>query len=127
MAAIGPAVVTVTVEVIGPDQIVRCTRCEHSFDAMDNRAWVGGRDSEASPLCPLCCTIALRSTEEWAVWNDCNGIFEVHPRRALAAQAVSERYANCQVTVVAARAFVEHDDDQWLRKMREDELEARRA
>jgi hypothetical protein len=110
-----------------PDQVVCCARCEHSFDAMDNRAWVSTKESEASPLCPLCNTIVLRSSPEWAIWNSCNGIFEVMPRRAAAVLAAQERYANFDVSIVAARAFVEHDDDQWLRKMREDDLEARRA
>lgn len=109
------------------DQTVRCTRCEHSFDAMDQRAWISTKNSDASPLCPMCCTLVLRSSEEWAIWNSCNGIFELMPRRAAALQAAKERYAATDVTVVPARAFIEPEDEHWHRKFREDELEARRA
>jgi hypothetical protein len=109
-----------------PDQIIGCTTCEHSFDAMDDRAFISARDSESVALCPLCYTL-LRSSEEWAIWNSCNGPFEIFPRRALAHAAIKDRYAKMDVEVVPIRAIREPEDNRWHRQIREDELEKRRA
>jgi hypothetical protein len=111
---------------VSSDQIIRCTGCEHSFDGMDDRAFIGVKGSESSALCPLC-AILLRSSEEWAIWNDCNGVFESFPRRALAHDAIKQRYGNADVKVVPVRTFLEPVDNHWHRQAREDELEKRRA
>jgi hypothetical protein len=108
------------------DQIISCTGCEHSFDAMDDRAFIATKGPDSTALCPLCTTL-LRSSEEWSIWNNCNGVFESFPRRALADDAIKQRYGNANVTVVPTRTFLEPVDDHWHRTMREDELEKRRA
>lgn len=74
-----------------------------------------------------CAALYLRSSEEWAIWNNCNGVFESFPRRALAYEAVKQRYGKADVTVVPVRTILEPLDNHWHRKMREDELEKRRA
>jgi hypothetical protein len=110
----------------GADQIICCTSCDHSFDAMDDRAIIGVKRPDSIALCPLC-AISLRSSEEWSIWNDCNGVFESFPRRALAHEAIKARYGKADVTVVPTRTFLEPEDNRWHRAMREDELELRRA
>lgn len=109
------------------DSIIQCTDCEHSFDAMDDRALIfSKRDSDVNPICPLCATI-LRSSQEWAIWNNCNGVFEVFPRRAGAHVVAKLNYKGTDVTVVPVRTFVEPEDNHWHRHMREDDLGKRRA
>lgn len=110
-----------------PDLVIRCSDCEHSFDAMDGRALVfSKRGSGSNPLCPLCATI-LRSSQEWAIWNNCNGVFEVFPRRAGAQVVAKLNYKGADVTVIPVRTFVEPEDNHWHRHKREDELDKRRA
>lgn len=105
------------------DQIIICSGCDFGFDAMDERGSVDSENPDGFALCPYC-LVELRSSEEWAIWNDCNGIFELRPTRAEARKIATEQYAGCDVSVVPARAFVEPKDDHWQRAFRENEREA---
>lgn len=75
----------------------------------------------------MCATIVLESSEEWAIWNDCNGVFEVFNRRARAQEVLRASYAKCDARVVPVRVFVEPEDNRWLRVVREDDHEGRRC
>lgn len=100
------------------DLIVCCDRCEHSFDAMHPEAWVSSK-RDGGELCPLCATIVFRSSEGWAVWNDCNGAFEVLWRRSDANQAIAERYSDCGARAEPIRVIREPEDHVCLRHWRE--------
>jgi hypothetical protein len=104
------------------DMIVCCTDCEHSFDAMDARCWISSRDDNSLALCPLCNAL-LRSSRDWAVWNDCNGVFETFPRRAAAEHAIAEQYQGCGASVMPVRVIAEPDEDRWMRHVSEDNHE----
>lgn len=107
------------------EQIICCYDCEHAFDAMDERAFVPTKGPDSLPLCPLCFAM-LRSSQDWAVWNDCNGVFETHCRRSEAQAAIRERYGDGE-TVVPVRVIVEPADTRHMREWQENELERRRA
>ena len=60
--------------------------------------------------------------EAWAVWNDCNGIFEVCNRRADAEALLDkEPYQRGRETVVPVVVTVETEDRHWYRERYEDE------
>lgn len=61
--------------------------------------------------------------EMWAVWNSCNGVFEVACWRRDALNIIAEAYSEHE-TVVPVRVFVEDEDRHWLCHQREDEREA---
>ena len=63
--------------------------------------------------------------EMWAVWNSCNGVFEVTSWRQDALDIITEAYSKHE-TVIPVRVFVEDEDRHWLRHAQEDELEALR-
>jgi hypothetical protein len=59
----------------------------------------------------------------WAVWNSCNGVFEVACWRKDALNIIAEAYSEHE-TVVPVRVVVEDEDRHWLRHQYEDEREA---
>jgi hypothetical protein len=60
--------------------------------------------------------------EMWAVWNSCNGVFEVTNWRKDALDVIAEAYSEHE-TVVPVRVFVEDEDRHGLRHAHEDERE----
>jgi hypothetical protein len=102
---------------------VMCGFCDHEFDRSDKRAYIP-KDREADARCPYCCQMTLRGTEMWAVWNSCNGIFEVTSWRQDALAIIEEAYSEHE-TVVPVRVFVDHEDRNWQRHAHEDEREIR--
>lgn len=108
------------------DQIIQCTDCEHSFDAMDDRAWISARDADSHALCAMCFAL-LKSSRDWAVWNSCNGVFETFPTRAEAREVIKARYSGCDATVMPVRTILEPEDSRHMREWSESEMERRRA
>lgn len=64
----------------------------------------------------------LRGREMWAIWNSCNGVFEVTNWRKDALDVIAEAYSEHE-TVVPVRVFVEPEDDHDLRHSHEDDRE----
>jgi len=93
---------------------------------MDERSFISPNGAEAPALCPLCFAL-LKSSRDWAVWNDCNGVFETFPRRAEARDAIKQRYAGVDATVMPVRTIVEPEETRHQRIWVEDELDRRRA
>jgi hypothetical protein len=106
--------------------IIACDRCEHSFDAMHPESWISTKE-EAGALCPLCAVIVLRSSEAWAVWNSCNGVFETTWRRAEAEQLIAGSYRDCDASAVPVRVMLEPKEDVHMRHWRETEDYGRNA
>lgn len=65
----------------------------------------------------------LRGREMWAIWNSCNGVFDVTNWRKDALDVIAEAYSEHE-TVVPVRVLVEPEDDHDLRHAHEDEREA---
>ena len=90
-----------------------CGYCDHFFDPGDERAHVPqDGDPRYSPSCPACTMMNLSGDEAWAVWNSCNGIFEIrHSRKE--AQALLPDFPECEV--IPVRVFEDENRDmrEW--------------
>lgn len=60
-----------------------------------------------------------RGKEMWAIWNSCNGVFEVFDWRRDALDTIAEAYSEHE-TVVPVRVVVEEEDRHGLRHQYED-------
>jgi hypothetical protein len=95
-----------------------CSVCDHFFDPRDKRSYI----DPAIPHCPACATSLLRGDMQWAVWNDCQGIFECRPRRADANELIAQYDAGCEIRPV--RVYLEPDDRIAMREWLENELQS---
>jgi hypothetical protein len=94
----------------GPDRTVKLTH----GDLRTARSTLEGKQPQEA---------AEQGTEMWAVWNSCNGVFEVTNWRKDALAIIAEAYSEHE-TAVPVRVLVEDEDRHWLRHGREDEREA---
>jgi hypothetical protein len=69
--------------------------------------------------------IGFRASPMWAVWNDCNGVFEVHARKRDAQSSIdgmATGYHPDRESVVPVRVYLEPNDDWDFRDRQEDEI-----
>ena len=101
--------------------MMRCEECEHQFDPADKRADISD-DKRYPTLCPLCCHMRYRGDEEWAVWNDCQGIFECRVRLAEVEQLIRDEYSDVGARPMPVRVYREpeerHDIRFWIERQR---------
>ena len=89
-----------------------CGDCGHFFDPTDKRAYIA-TDPKFTTQCPCCATMSFRGSEMWAVWNDCNGVFEVASRKAEAQRILEKEFSDFQASVVPVRVYLEPNKDDW--------------
>lgn len=66
----------------------------------------------------------LLAQTEWAIKNDCNGIFETRPRRAEAQKVLAEQYAGIGAYIVPVKAIEITDPMEiFYENAKEDEFE----
>lgn len=112
------------------DMIICCEKCQHSFDAMDERAWISPRGDGGGPLCPYCAMVVLNSREAWSVWNSCNGIFNcIVGRRSEAEKILKDEYDGLDAKVIPVRVCYEADDHEvmmrnWIESREYPEIKA---
>jgi hypothetical protein len=96
---------------------VVCGECDHFFDPSDKRSFVPNPPDPRYPqLCPACTIQTLHGREAWAVWNDCNGVFEVHLDREDAVGKLPEYPAGAECKVIPVRVYEESEDRWGLRE-----------
>lgn len=89
-----------------------CASCDHFFDPTDKRAYIPDPpDPRYGPQCPACTMEELCGDKAWAVWNSCNGVFEVAMSRQGAVERLAE-YLDCECRVVPVRVYTE-PEDRW--------------
>lgn len=111
--------------------MLKCDDCEFDFDPKHPLAI--DRPSVVEPgkrwqQCPACYLMGVNgSTDAWAVWNDCQGVFtdSVFSRRKQAEADLKENFGddNASARVVPVRIVVEPEDKHWMRDMRERDYE----
>ncbi|WP_029581965.1 hypothetical protein [Bradyrhizobium sp. URHD0069] len=103
-----------------------CEECSHFFDPSDKRGRISD-DKRFPTLCPLCCYMRYRGDEQWAVWNDCQGIFECRVRLAEVDKLIETEYHDVGARAVPVRVYPEPNDRHDFRRWVENERTARRA
>lgn len=92
---------------------ITCAHCDHFFDPSDRRAaFTKKSDPKYPPICPACAIETLRGNEAWAVWNNCNGVFEVCMDRDDAVKKLAEYPVEAGCKVVPVRVY-EEPEDRW--------------
>lgn len=90
---------------------VICGWCDHFFDPTDKRSYIPDPpDPRYPPRCPACTREQLCGDKAWAVWNDCNGVFEVSFDRRGAVKRLEEYPQGC--SVIPVRVYAE-PRDEW--------------
>jgi hypothetical protein len=89
---------------------VTCGWCKHFFDPTDKRCYIPATpDPRCPPCCPCCTMERLAGDEAWAVWNACNGVFEVLFDRRGAVERLKEYPDGCRVIPVRIYETPESD------------------
>lgn len=98
-----------------------CTQCDHLFDPSDERAFVSEKRPDLNS-CPACTIMGIRSTEAWAVYNGCQGVFTcgVGSSKADAVTRLeSGDYEGAGCEVVPVRIVVEPEERRYIREWME--------
>ena len=75
--------------------IITCDECNHLFDEKDQRSSKVGGDN----YCPIC-TLFDQRRADWAITNDCNGIFETFSMKSAAEEEIKKGdylVAGCEI------------------------------
>lgn len=99
-----------------------CDECSHFFDPSDKRASISSGAAKYPTYCPLCAYQHYKGVEQWAVWNDCQGIFECRASLDEVKKLIASDYPDVGARPMPVRIYPEPEDRhhfrEWLEHQR---------